>query len=161
VHLSCREFLGLFRQIIHDVKTLNQILKRTANPGLLNEGIEPLSQEVNPDVQRIPSRLNVTGPKLSEVQMDHENSSESTTPVEGPNAMAIMCLRACCHRADIYQTNGLKFNDFSEYRDQVAGFVLGSSLANEGKHTSAATSGSQIMDMTVSHNAKAQFPPPK
>jgi hypothetical protein len=140
---------------------LNQMLKRTVNPGLLNEGIEPLSKEGNPHVQRAPSRLNVTGAKLSEVQIGHKNSSELTTLIEGPNAMAIMCLRACCHRADIYQTNELKFNDFYEYRDHVAGFVLTSSLANEGKHTFAATSGSQIVDMTVAHNAKAQFPPPK
>jgi hypothetical protein len=59
------------------------------------------------------------------------------------------------------QTNELKFNEFSEYIYELAGFVRPSNLADQGNHTFTTTSGSRIMDITMAHNAKAQFPPPK
>jgi hypothetical protein len=81
--------------------------------------------------------------------------------IEDPKAMAVVCLRACRHSTDIDQTDRLKVNEFSEYMDQLAGFVRTSNLANEGPHTFTATSWSRIMDMNTAHTAKAQFLTPK
>jgi hypothetical protein len=154
-------FFGLLRRIIHDVKTFNQMLKATANLRLMNKGIEALSKEGDPDVRRIPTRMNMAGVKVREAQMEEEDLSWLRIRIEDPKAMAVVCLRACRHSTDIDQTNRLKFNEFSGYIDEMAGFVRISNPANEGTHTFAATSGSRILNMNMTHSAKAQFPTPK
>jgi hypothetical protein len=67
----------------------------------MNKGIESLSKEGDPDVQRIPTRMNIARVKLRESQMDQEDSSWLTTSIEDPNAMEIVCLRACCQSVDM------------------------------------------------------------
>jgi hypothetical protein len=111
---SVENFFGLLRRIIHDINTCNQILKVTTDLWLMSEGIETLSKKGNPDVQRIPTRINMAGVKLREAQVDQKESSWLTTRIEDPNTMAIASLRACCQSADINQTSELKFNGFSE-----------------------------------------------
>jgi TusA-related sulfurtransferase len=65
-------------RIIHDVNTLKQVLKAMANLRL-SERIEILSTGGGPDVQRIPTRMNMAGVKLKETQMDQEDSFWLTT----------------------------------------------------------------------------------
>jgi hypothetical protein len=60
-------FFGLLRRIIHDVDTLNQMLKATDNLHLMNEGIEILLKEGDPDVRRIPARMNIAGVKIRKI----------------------------------------------------------------------------------------------
>jgi hypothetical protein len=50
VDASVENSFGLLRRIIHDVNTFNQMLKTTANLRLMNEGMEILSKEGDPDV---------------------------------------------------------------------------------------------------------------
>jgi hypothetical protein len=154
-------FVGLLRSVVHDVNTFNHMLKATANLRLMNEGIETLSKEGDPDVRRIPTRMNMAGVKVREAQMEEADLSWLTICIEDLKAMAVVCLRVCRHSTDIDQTNRLKFNEFSGYIDQMAGFVRTSNLANEGTHTFATTSGSRILDMNMIHSAKAPFPTPK
>jgi hypothetical protein len=127
---------------------------------LMNEGIETLSKDADLDVRKIPTRMNTAGVKVREAQME-EDLSWLKIRTEDPKEMTLVCLRACRRSMDITQTNGLKFNKFSESIDQLARFVRTSNLAKEGSHTFAATSGSRIMDMNMIHSAKAQFPTPK
>jgi hypothetical protein len=68
------------------------MLKAIANLHLMNEGIETLSKEGDPDVQRIPTRMNIAGAKLMGAQMDQEDSSWLTTRIEDPKVMVIVCL---------------------------------------------------------------------
>jgi hypothetical protein len=63
------------------------MLEATAHLRLLNEGIETLSTEGDPDVQRIPTHMNMVRVKLREAQMDQEDSSWLTTRIEDPNTM--------------------------------------------------------------------------
>jgi hypothetical protein len=137
------------------------MLKATANLRLMNEGIETLSKEGNLDVRRIPTRMNMASVKVREAQMGDENLAWLKSRIEDPKAITVMCLRACRHSRDIDQTNRLKFNQFSEYIDQLAVFDRMSHLANEGSYAFAATSGSPLMDMNMAHSARAQFPTPK
>jgi hypothetical protein len=105
--------------------------------------------------------MNMADVKIKEAQMEEEGLSWLTIHIEDPKVMVIGYLRACRHSTHIGQTNRLKFNEFSEYIDRLAGFVRLSNLANEGSHPFATTSGSRIMDMNMAHSAKPQFPTPK
>jgi hypothetical protein len=156
-----KNFFGLLRRTIHDGNTFNQMLKATANMSLMNEWIENLSNERNPDVRRIPTCMNMADVKFRGAQMEEEDLSWWKIRIEGPKAMVVVCLRAFRHSTDICQTNILKFNEFSEYIAQLAGSDRMSNLANEWSHTFAATSGSRIMDMNITHSAKAQCATPK
>jgi hypothetical protein len=98
----------------------------------------------------------MAGVKEREAQMNQDDSSELTTRIEDPQAM----VGACYHSADIDPTGILKFNIFSEYIDQSAAFVRRSNLANEGSCTFTGTSRSRIIDINMTHNAKAQFAVP-
>jgi hypothetical protein len=147
-------FFGLPRRIIHDVNTFNQMLKATADMCLMNEGIEILSKEGDPDVRPTPTRMNMAGVKIRKAQMDKQQSSWFTARIKNPNAVADVCLRACRHSEDIYRNDRLEFDEFSGYIEQLALFVRTSNLANEGNCTFAATSGSRIMDMDMAHSAK-------
>jgi hypothetical protein len=103
-------FFHLLRNVIHDVNTLNRMLKTTTSLRLMNEGIETLSDEGDPDVQRIPTRMNMAGVKLRKAQIDQQDSPWLTTRIECPNEITMVCLRACCHSADIGQNNGNSMN---------------------------------------------------
>jgi hypothetical protein len=68
------------------------MLKVTANLRLMNEGIEILSKEGDPDVWRIPTRMNMARVKIRKAQMDQKNSSWFTDRIEDPKAMTDMSL---------------------------------------------------------------------
>jgi hypothetical protein len=68
-------FSGLARRIIHDVNTFGQMLKATANLRLMNEGIEILLNDGDPDAQRIPTPTDMAGVKIRKAQMDQQDSS--------------------------------------------------------------------------------------
>jgi hypothetical protein len=68
-----KNFYGLLRRIIHDVNTFNQTLKAMPNMLLMNEGIEILSQEGDPNVQRISTRMDMAGVKIRKIQMDQQD----------------------------------------------------------------------------------------
>jgi hypothetical protein len=51
-----------------------------------------MSQLVYPDVQKIPSHMNMAGVKLREAQVDQEDSSWLTNRIKDPIVMAIVCL---------------------------------------------------------------------
>jgi hypothetical protein len=135
-------FFGLVRRTIHDVNTFNQMLKATANLCLMNEGIEILSKEGDPDVCRIPTRMNMPGVKIRKAQMDQQDSSWFTDHIEDPKAVADVCLRACRHSDDIDRNDRLEFDEFFDYIEQLTLFVRTSNLVNEGNCAFAATSGS-------------------
>jgi hypothetical protein len=64
----------------------------TDNLRLLNKGMETLTKGGDPDVQKIPTRMNMVGVKLREAKGDQEDSSWLTTRIEDPTAVAIVCL---------------------------------------------------------------------
>jgi hypothetical protein len=109
------------------------MVKATVNLGLMDQRIETLLKDGDRDAGRIPIRMNMTGVKAREAQMEEEDLSWLKNRIEDPKAMVVVCLRACHYRRDIDQTNILKFNEFSEYMDQLRGFVRTSNLENEGK----------------------------
>jgi hypothetical protein len=148
-------FCGLLRRIIHDVNTFNQMLKATANLCLINEGLKILSKEGDPDVRRIPTRMNMAGVKIRKAQMDQHNSSWFIARIESPKAVAEVYLRACHHSKDIDQNDRLEFGQFSGYIKQLALSVRTSNLANEANCIFAATARSRIMGMNLAHSVKA------
>jgi hypothetical protein len=79
-------FFGLLRRIIHDVNTFNQMFNGTANLSLMNEGIEILLKEGDPDVRRIPTCMNMASVKIRKAQMDQPDSSWFTARTEDPRA---------------------------------------------------------------------------
>jgi hypothetical protein len=54
--------------------------------------------------------MNMASVKSREAQVD---SSWLTARIEDPEAMAVVCLRACRHREGIDHGDGLKSNEFS------------------------------------------------
>jgi hypothetical protein len=127
----------------------------------MNEEIKALSNKEDLYVRRIPARMNMAGGKVMEAQTGEEDLSWLKIRIEDPKAMVVVCLRACRHSMDTDQTNQLKFNEFSEYIDQLAGLVCTSNLANEERHTFAMTCGLPITDMNMAHSAKAQWSTPE
>jgi hypothetical protein len=150
-----KDLFRLLTTIIRDANTFNQMLKAMASLRLMNECIETLSKEGDPDVRRIPIHMNVAGVKIREAQMDQEDSSWWKAHVEDPRAMAMVYLRAIRHSEDTHDTDRLKSNEFSGYMDQLPRFVRTSRLVNKGNCTFATTSGSRIMDLNMAHSAKA------
>jgi hypothetical protein len=148
-------FFGLLRRITHDVNTFNQMVKATANLRLMNDGIEILSKEGDPDRRRIPTHMNMAAVKIRKAQMDQHDSSWFTTRIEDPKAVAEVCLPACRDSEDIDRNYRVEFNEFSGYIEQLALFIRTGNLANEGDCIFAATSGSRIMDMNMTHSVKA------
>jgi hypothetical protein len=69
------------------------MLKVTANLHFPNYGIEILSKERDPDLQRSPSRMNIAGAKIREAHLEQEDSVSLKTRVKDPKAMAVVCLR--------------------------------------------------------------------
>jgi hypothetical protein len=130
-------------------------VKATGDLPLMKEGIAILSKEGDPDVRRIPTRMNMAGMKIRKIQMDQQDSSWFTARIEDPKVVADVCLRACRHSEDIDRNDRLEFDEFSGYIKQLALFVCTSNLANEGNCTFAATSGRRILDMNMAHSAKA------
>jgi hypothetical protein len=146
---------GLLRRILHDVNMFNQILKTTADLRLMNEWIELLSKEGDPDVPRISTRMNMSGLKIRDAQMDQHNSSWFTASTEDSKALADVYLRGCRHREDIDRNDRLELDEFSAYIEQLTLFARTRNLANEENCTFAATSGSRIIDISMTHSTKA------
>jgi hypothetical protein len=82
----------LLRRIIHNVNTFNQMLKAMVTLRLMNEWLEILSKEEDPDVRRIPTHMNMAGVKIKKAQIDQQNSSWFTAHIEDSKAVADVCL---------------------------------------------------------------------
>jgi hypothetical protein len=86
-------FFGLLRRIIHDANMFSQMLQATVNLRLMNERIEILSKEGDPDVRRIPTRMNMAGLKIRKAQIDqHVVIARTLTGTTDWNSMSFLVI---------------------------------------------------------------------